>query len=147
MASLTHEVSTKSSESSVSRLDMKLEVVVIPVADVDRAKEFYGRLGWRLDADFRFDKGFRVVQFTPPGSGSSIQFGTKVTPVAPGSAQSLYLVVSDLVAAREQLVARGVHVSEVFHPGTPSAHFEPEGSSSRLSGPAPDHGTYRSYDV
>ena len=85
----------------VARIAMKLEVVVIPVSDVDRAKEFYGRLGWRLDADFRFDNGFRVVQFTPPGSGSSIQFGTKVTPAAPGSAQSLYLVVSDIVAARE----------------------------------------------
>ena len=145
MASLTHEVPTKSSETSVSRVDMKLEVVVIPVSDIDRAKEFYGRLGWRLDADFRFDNGVRVVQYTPPGSGSSIQFGTKVTPAAPGSAQNLYLVVSDIVAARERLVARGVDVSEVFHPGAPGAHFEPEGSSSRLSGPAPDHGTYRSY--
>src|SRR5262252_10699307 len=97
---------------STSRVDMKLEVVVIPVSDIDRARNFYGRLGWRLDADFRFDNGFRVVQFTPPGSGTSIQFGTKVTPAAPGSAQSLYLVVSDIVAARERLVARGVNVSE-----------------------------------
>src|SRR5262245_33767951 len=101
------------SDTEVATADMKLEVVVIPVSDVDRAKEFYGRLGWRLDADFRFDNGFRVVQFTPPGSGSSIQFGTKVTQAAPGSAQSLYLVVSDIVAARDQLAARGIAVSEV----------------------------------
>ena len=131
-------------DESVATMDMKLEVVVIPVSDVDRAKNFYGRLGWRLDADFRFDNGFRVVQFTPPGSGTSIQFGTKVTPVAPGSAQSLYLVVSDIAAAREQLVARGVDVSEVFHQGAPGAHFQP-GSSTRLSGPSPDHTSYRSY--
>src|SRR5215470_15494687 len=90
-------------DMSVARVDMKLEVILIPVSDVDRAKEFYSRLGWRLDADFRFDNGFRVVQFTPPGSGSSIQFGTKVTPAAPGSAQSLYLVVSDIEVARNQL--------------------------------------------
>jgi len=133
------------SDATVARVYMKLEVVVIPVSDVDRAKEFYGRLGWRLDADFQFDNGFRVVQFTPPGSGSSIQFGTKVTPAAPGSAQSLYLVVSDIVAARNQLVARGVAVSEVFHPGAPGAHFQPDGSSTRLSGPSPDHASYRSY--
>ncbi|HEY1340599.1 MAG TPA: VOC family protein [Bryobacteraceae bacterium] len=131
--------------ASVASIDMKLEVAVIPVSDVDRAKEFYGRLGWRLDADFGFDNGFRVVQFTPPGSGSSIQFGTKVTPAAPGSAQSLYLVVSDIAAAREQLVARGVNVSELFHSGEPGAHFQPDGSSARLSGPAPDHTSYRSY--
>src|ERR1043166_2997075 len=126
-------------EPIVAKVDLKLEVVVIPVSDVDRAKEFYGRLGWRLDADFQFDNGFRVVQFTPPGSGSSIQFGTKVTQVAPGSAQSLYLVVSDIVAARDQLVARGVNVSEVFHPAAPGAHFQPDGANTRLSGPSPDH--------
>jgi catechol 2,3-dioxygenase-like lactoylglutathione lyase family enzyme len=131
--------------SKVATVDLKLEVVVIPVSDVDRAKEFYGRLGWRLDADSRFDNGFRVVQFTPPGSPSSIQFGTKVTSAAPGSAQNLYLVVSDITAAREQLVARGASVSEVFHPGAPGAHFQPDGSSDRLSGPAPDHLSYRSY--
>jgi catechol 2,3-dioxygenase-like lactoylglutathione lyase family enzyme len=129
---------------STTRVDMKLEVVVIPVADVDRARDFYRKLGWRQDSDFRFDNGFRVIQFTPPGSGTSIQFGTKVTPVAPGSAQSLYLVVSDIAAAREQLVAGGVNVSEVFHQGAPGAHFEP-GSSARLSGPSPTHASYRSY--
>ena len=129
----------------VAKVDMKLEVVVIPVSDVDHSKAFYAGLGWRLDADFPFDNGFRVVQFTPPGSGTSIQFGTKVTPAAPGSAQSLYLVVSDIVAARDGLVARGVKVSEVFHPGTPGAHFQLDGSGTRLSGPSPDHTSYRSY--
>src|SRR5579871_3691951 len=101
--------------------DLKLEVVVIAVADVDRAKEFYRRLGWRLDADFPFDNGFRVVQFTPPGSGCSVQFGTNITSAAPGSAQGLYLIVSGIEAAREELVARGVKVSPVFHAGTPGA--------------------------
>jgi catechol 2,3-dioxygenase-like lactoylglutathione lyase family enzyme len=133
------------SDAKMASVDMKLEVVVIPVSDADRAQEFYARLGWRLDADFRFDDGLRVVQFTPPGSGSSIQFGTKITTAAPGSAQSLYLVVSDIVAARDQLVARGVNVSNVFHPGAPGAHFQPNGSSARLSGPAPDHTSYSSY--
>ena len=133
------------SDEKVARMDMKLEVVVIPVSDVDRAKEFYGRLSWRLDADFRFDNGFRVVQFTPPGSWTSIQFGANVTAAAPGSAQGLYLVVSDIAAAREQLIDRGVRVSQVFHPGAPGAHFQPEGSSVRLSGPSPDHTSYRSY--
>jgi catechol 2,3-dioxygenase-like lactoylglutathione lyase family enzyme len=133
------------SVTNVKTADLKLEVVVIPVSDVDRAKEFYGRLGWRLDADFPFDNAFRVVQFTPPGSGCSIQFGTKVTSVAPGSAQSLYLVVSDIVAARDQLVARRANVSEVFHPGEPGAHFQADGSSARLSGPSPDHTSYSSF--
>ena len=110
-------------------VDLKLEVVVIPVSDVDRAKEFYGSLGWRLDADFPFDNGFRVVQFTPPGSACSIQFGTNITSAAPGSAQGLYLVVSDIEAARDELVARGVEVSEVFHAGTPGAQFQPDGTT------------------
>jgi predicted enzyme related to lactoylglutathione lyase len=139
------QVEEKIRGASDARVDMKLEVVVIPVSDVDRAKEFYGRLGWRIDADFRFDNGFRVVQFTPTGSGSSIQFGTKVTSVAPGSAQSLYLVVSDIVAARDQLVASGVDVSEVFHPGEPGAHYQHVGSSARLRGPAPNYTSYGSY--
>jgi catechol 2,3-dioxygenase-like lactoylglutathione lyase family enzyme len=97
------------------RVDMKLEVLVIPVADVDRAKRFYGGLGWRLDADFAAGDAFRVVQFTPPGSPCSIHFGKGVTPAVPGSAQSNYLVVSDIVAARAELADRGVDVSEVFH--------------------------------
>jgi len=134
-----------SGTASVKEVDMKLEVVVIPVSDVDRAKEFYGGLGWRLDADFPFDNGFRVVQFTPPGSGCSVQFGTKITSAAPGSAQGLYLVVSDSQVARDELAARGVEVSEVFHAGTPGAQFQPEGTDGRVKGPGPDGGSYRSF--
>jgi catechol 2,3-dioxygenase-like lactoylglutathione lyase family enzyme len=126
-------------------MDLKLEVVVIPVADADRAKEFYGRLGWRLDADFPFDNGFRVVQFTPPGSGCSVQFGANITSAVPGSAQGLYLIVTDIEAARAELADRGAVVSEVFHAETPGAQFEPGAASGRASGPAPDHGSYRSF--
>ncbi len=126
-------------------MDIKLEVVVIPVSDADRAKEFYGGLGWRLDADFPFDNGFRVVQFTPPGSGCSIQFGTNITTAAPGSARGLYLIVSDIEAARGELIAHGAEVSEVFHAGTPGAQFQPDGTSGRVSGPAPDHASYSSF--
>jgi len=126
-------------------MDLKLEVVILPVADVDRSKRFYQSLGWRLDADFAFDNGFRVVQFTPPGSGCSIQFGTKVTSAAPGSAQSFYLIVSNIESARAELVSRGAKVSEIFHPGEPGAHFQPEGSPSRLTDPSPDRTSYRSY--
>jgi catechol 2,3-dioxygenase-like lactoylglutathione lyase family enzyme len=126
-------------------VDMKLEVVVLPVANVERAKDFYRQLGWRLDADLPSDNGFRVVQFTPPGSGGSIQFGTNVTSAAPGSAQGLYLIVSDIEAARDELAARGAEVSEVFHAGTPGAQFQPDGTSGRVSGPAPDDGSYRSF--
>ena len=115
------------------------------MSDVDRAKRFYGSLGWRLDADFAFDNGFRVVQFTPPGSGCSIQFGTNITSAAPGSAQGLYLVVSDIEAARDELVARGAEISEVFHAATPGAQFQPDGTSGRVSGPAPDHASYSSF--
>src|SRR5260370_27318643 len=95
-------------DASAAKMDMKFEVIVIPVADVDRSKAFYTKLGWRLDADFPFDNGFRVVQFTPRGSGCSVQFGTKITTAAPGSGQGLYLIVSNLEAARKELVARGV---------------------------------------
>jgi predicted enzyme related to lactoylglutathione lyase len=125
--------------------DTKFEVAVIPVADTDRAKAFYASLGWRLDADFPFDNGFRVVQFTPPGSGCSIQFGTKMTSAAPGSAQGLYLIVSDIQAARDELAARGASVSDVFHPAAPGAQFQPAGDSGRVSGPAPDHASYSSF--
>lgn len=131
--------------SKDTRVDLKLEVVVIPVSDVNRAKEFYTKLGWRLDADFPFDNGFRVVQFTPPGSTCSIQFGTKVTSAAPGSARGLYLIVSDIQAARDQLAALGAKVSEVFHPATPGAQFQPDGGSGRVAGPAPNHATYSSF--
>jgi catechol 2,3-dioxygenase-like lactoylglutathione lyase family enzyme len=131
--------------ASAKGVDLKFEVVVIPVADVDRAKEFYAGLGWRLDADFPFDNGFRVVQFTPPGSGCSVQFGANITTAAPGSAQGLYLIVSDIDAARQELVARGAAVSEVFHAATPGAQFEPGGTAGRVSGAAPEHGSYKTF--
>jgi catechol 2,3-dioxygenase-like lactoylglutathione lyase family enzyme len=123
--------------SSAGTVDMKLEVVVIPVSDVDRAKRFYGGLGWRLDADFVVGDAFRGVQFTPPGSPCSIQFGTGGTSAVPGSARGLYLVVSDIQSARAELVDRGVAVSEVFHrdgPGKPA-----------LRGPHPERRSYFSY--
>jgi hypothetical protein len=117
-------MTTATEASGAPPVDMKLEAVVIPVMGVDRAKRFYGSLGWRLDADFPFDNGFRVVQFTPPGSGCSVQFGTKITSAVPGTAQGLYLIVFDIEAARAELVAHGVEVSEVFHPETPGATCE-----------------------
>jgi len=132
-------------DANVKSVDLKLEAVVIPVSDVDRSKEFYGSLGWRLDADFPFDNGFRVVQFTPRGSACSVQFGRKVTSAAPGSAQGLYLIVSNIQAARDQLAAVGAKVSEVFHPSTPGAQFQPDSAGGRVAGPAPDHATYRSF--
>jgi len=141
-----YEVRGNDATTNAKNVDLKLEAVVIPVSDVDRAKEFYGkRLGWRLDADFPFDNGFRVVQFTPPGSGGSVQFGANITSAVPGSAQGLYLIVSDIEVARDALVARGIEVSEVFHAGTPGAQFQPDGMSGRVIGPAPDHASYRSF--
>ena len=128
--------------ASVRARDFRLEVVVLPVSDVERAKEFYGRLGWRLDADVARGEDFRLVQFTPPGSGCSIQFGTNIASDAPGSAQGLYLVVLDIEAAREELIARGVEVGEVFHEGAPGARFH---DSGRVPGPAPDRATYGSF--
>jgi catechol 2,3-dioxygenase-like lactoylglutathione lyase family enzyme len=125
-------------------LEMKFEAVVIPVTDVDRAKAFYTKLGWRLDADFAFDNGFRVVQFTPPGSGCSVQFGAKITTATPGSAQGLYLIVSDVESARKELAALGVEVSDVFHPTAPGAQFEFD-RSGRVGGPAADHASYSSF--
>jgi len=117
----------------MSRVEMKLEVVVIPVSDVDRAKRFYEGLGWRLDADFPGAGDFRVVQFTPPGSKCSIHFGKGVTAAAPGSVQSLYLVVSDIEAARAELKSRGADVSEAFHFSgfgeKPVPGHDPEGRS------------------
>ena len=130
---------------SVGMVDTKLEVVIIPVSDVDRAKRFYGNLGWRLDADFAFDNGFRVVQLTPPGSGCSVQFGTNITTAVPGSARGLYLVASDIEAARNELAAHAVEVSDVFHAGTPGAQFQPDGTGGRVRGPSPDHATYSSF--
>jgi len=130
--------------ATAAKVDMKFEVIVIPVADVDRAKAFYTNLGWKLDADFPFSNGFRVVQFTPPGSGCSVQFGTKITTAAPGSAQGLYLIVSDVEAARRDLVSRGVEVSEVFHTSKPGAQFRAE-RDGRISGPDPGHRSYLSF--
>jgi catechol 2,3-dioxygenase-like lactoylglutathione lyase family enzyme len=124
--------------------DLKLEVVVIPVSDVDRAKAFYGGLGWRLDADFSFDNGFRVVQYTPPGSPCSVQFGPDMTTAPAGSAQNMYLIVSDIEAARADLLARGADVSEVFHPAAPGAQFKAD-PAVHVAGPAPDRATYSSF--
>jgi catechol 2,3-dioxygenase-like lactoylglutathione lyase family enzyme len=124
-------------------LDMKLEVVVIPVSDVDRAKRFYSSLGWRLDADIVKEAGFRVVQFTPPGSPCSIIFGAGVTSAAPGSAQGLHLIVSDIEAARAGLVDHGVAASEVFHDaGGVFHHADGEG---RVGGPDPARRSYASF--
>ena len=125
-------------------MDMKLEVVVIPVSDPGRAKEFYASLGWRLDADIARGDDFRLIQFTPPGSGCSIQFGTGLTAAAPGSVQDLYLIVSDIGAARDALAAQAAEVSEVFHEGAPGARFH-HGGDGRVSGPAPDNRTYSSF--
>ena len=144
--STTQDRSSGAGETaSPGAVDMKLEAVIIPVEDIDRAKEFYSSLGWRLDADFRFDNGFRGVQFTPPGSACSVQFGTDMTSATPCSAQGLYLVVADIQDARDELAARGVEVSEVFHAGTPGAQFQPDGRHDRLHGPAPDRASYRSF--
>jgi catechol 2,3-dioxygenase-like lactoylglutathione lyase family enzyme len=134
-----------SDASGRARVDKKLEVIVIPVADAERAKEFYGGLGWRLDADRSGGDDFRIVQFTPPGSDCSIQFGTNITSAAPGSAQGLYLIVSDIAAARDELAALGEQVSEVFHEGAPGARFHHPGSDGRVSGPAPGNGSYGSF--
>ena len=150
MANATYEVQANdaTSEASVARVDMKFEIVVIPVSDVDRAKEFYGRLGWRLDADYDNGKDFRVIQFTPPGSGCSVIFGKNVTAAAPGSAQGLYLIVSDIEAARKELLRRGVEVSEVFH-GAGDVYSGPDEpylfGRIRVNGPDPEHRSYRSF--
>lgn len=130
------------------RIDTKLEVIVIPVSDVDRAKAFYASLGWRLDADFAGGDSFRVIQFTPPGSDGSVIFGKNVTPAAPGSAQGLYLIVSDIAAARDDLLRRGVAISEVFHDGGDMHDGTDEPylfGRLRLGGPDPEHRSYRSF--
>src|ERR1700722_13233986 len=111
--------------------DLKLEVVVIPVSDADRSKAFYAALGWRLDADFSFDNGFRVVQFTPPGSPCSVQFGTKITAAEPGPAHALYRIVWDIDAGRAELMERGAQMSEVFHSGAPGAQLKPDDTDDR----------------
>jgi len=124
-------------------MDMKLEVLVLPVADVDASKAYYERAGFRLDADFVISDDLRIVQFTPPGSEMSIIFGTGLTDSAPGSVQNLHLVVTDIVAAREELVGRGIEVSEVWHDA--DGVFHQAGGKNRVSGPAPDRADYGSF--
>ena len=150
---MTNSTEPKSSETAsetakVGAVAMKFEIVVIPVSDIDRAKSFYGGLGWRLDADFASGDDWRVIQFTPPGSGSSVIFGKNVTAAVPGSAQELYLVVSDIETARQELLGRGVEISEVFHgaddvyAGTDEPYIF---GRVRVGGPDPEHRSYRSY--
>jgi catechol 2,3-dioxygenase-like lactoylglutathione lyase family enzyme len=142
----TNEVRTSdaAASSSAATVDMKLEVVVIPVSDVDRAKEFYSRLGWRLDADRSAGNSFRLVQFTPPGSNSSVQFGVNLTSAAPGSAQAMILAVPDIVAARKELIARGIDASDVFHCDVGTAcRFV--GVGNRVGGPHPERLSYSSF--
>ncbi|WP_424630562.1 VOC family protein [Bradyrhizobium sp. SYSU BS000235] len=130
-----------------STVDMKFEIVVIPVSDVDRAKDFYSSLGWRLDADFAGPDDYRVIQFTPPGSGCSIIFGKNVTGATPGSAKGLYLIVSDIEVARKELIDRGITVSETFHAG--NAHIGTDEAylfgTQRVNGRDPQRGSYRSF--
>ena len=142
----TNEV--QSNDKKAPGIDMKFEIVVIPVSDIDRAKEFYRRLGWRLDADFAGGDDFRVMQFTPPGSGCSVILGKNVTAAAPGSAQGLYLIVSDIEAARNELLGRGVKISEVFRDagGVYAGPDEPYlFGRRRVSGRDPEHRSYRSF--
>jgi len=148
MSSKAVRSSDATNEPKAAPLDMKFEIVVIPVSDVDRAKDFYAKLGWRLDADYAAPTNdFRVIQFTPPGSGCSVIFGKNVTAATPGSAQGLYLIVSDIEAARREMLDRGVAVSDVFHnEGVYSGTDEPYlFGRIRVSGPDPAHGSYRSF--
>lgn len=150
MANVTAEVAKHdpANEENVPIVDMKFEIVVIPVSDIDRAKSFYSSLGWRLDADYDNGSDFRVIQFTPPGSGCSVIFGRNVTAAAPGSVKGLYLIVADLEAARKSLVRRGVPVSEVFH-GAGDKYSGPDEpylfGRIRVNGPDPAHASYRSF--
>jgi catechol 2,3-dioxygenase-like lactoylglutathione lyase family enzyme len=124
-------------------MDMKFEIAVLPVSDVDRAKEFYTRPGWRLDADVAGDDGFRVIQVNPPGSACSVIFGSGITDAAPGSAQDHYLIVSDIEAAREELIGNGVEVSEIFHDA--GGVFHHAGNTARVPGLAPGRQSYGSF--
>lgn len=150
MANVAEEVKVNSSvsDANVTKIDMKFEIVVIPVSDVDRAKEFYTRLGWRLDADFDNGTDFRVIQFTPPGSGCSVIFGKNVTAATPGSTQGLYLIVSDIEAARGNLIRRGVEVSEAFH-SAGDVYAGPDEpylfGRMRVKGLDPERRSYRSF--
>ena len=136
MTGMTNESGNGASGSKP--VPLRFEVTVLPVTDVDRAKSFYERLGWRLDADFPVDEHFRVVQLTPPGSPASIQFGIGLTTMAPGSAEALYLIVDDVEAARNDLLARGAEVSEIWHGRGP-------GTEGHLPGPDPERASYRSF--
>ena len=129
--------------SDAALIALRLEVVVLPVSDVDRAKSFYARLGWRQDADLAVDERYRVVQFTPPGSPASIIFGTGVTTMVPGAVQDLMLIVNDLDAAREELIRRGAEVSEAWHDTTGIFHHA--GTEARVAGGDPQSGSYRSW--
>ena len=147
MSDLSERTLTSETKAAPA-VDLKLEVIVIPVSDVERAKQFYAKLGWRLDADFAGPDDYRVIQFTPPGSNASVIFGKNVTPAAPGSSQGLYLIVSDIEAARKELLGRGVAISDVFH-ADGDVHVGPDEpylfGRKRLSGSHPEHATYRSY--
>ncbi len=131
------------SSNPVNGQTMKLEVVVLPVSDVDRSKDFYKTLGWRLDADFVTGEDFRVIQLTPPGSEASIIFGKGVTSAAPGSVQGLHLIVYDIEAARAELVEHGVEVSEVFHDA--GGIFHRAGTEGRVTGSDPERRDYASF--
>jgi catechol 2,3-dioxygenase-like lactoylglutathione lyase family enzyme len=150
MADTTYETQADKGaiQASTAKVDMKFEIVVIPVSDVDRAKDFYARLGWRLDADFDNGADYRVIQFTPPGSGCSVIFGRNVTGAKPGSAQGLYLIVADIEAVRKDLLRRGVAVGEVFH-GAGDVYSGPDEpylfGRNRVSGPDPERRSYRSF--
>ena len=138
----------KNNAAKNTALDMKFEIVVIPVSDVDRTKEFYSKLGWRLDADYDNGSDFRVIQFTPPGSGCSVIFGKNVTAAAPGSAQGLYLIVADIEAARAELLSRGIKISDVFHDagGVYAGPDQPYlFGRRRVTGRDPEHRSYRSF--
>ncbi len=143
MSSTDVTSATPTGPPAAATMDMRLEVVVVPVSDVDRSKAFYQALGWRLDADFTSGDDFRVVQLTPPGSTCSIIFGKGITGASPGAVQDLMLVADDIVAARAELAGRGVDVSEVFHDR--GGVFHHAGTEGRVSGPAPDRRSYKSF--
>jgi catechol 2,3-dioxygenase-like lactoylglutathione lyase family enzyme len=140
---MTIQERSTQSATAVNDIDMKLEVIVIPVSDVDRSKSFYTALGWRLDADVSGADGFRVVQVTPPGSPCSVIFGRKVTAAVPGSAQGLHLIVSDIEMAHAALAARGAEMSGVFHDS--GGVFHHKGTDGRLPGPHPSRASYGSF--
>ena len=145
MSTVLEDAETAAGPAEAEMIDMKLEVIVLPVSDVDRAATFYRELGWRVDADIATDNGGRILQFTPPGSPCSILIGTGLTPSAPGTAQFVHLIVSDIEAARAELIGKGVDASEVFHDAAGGYNrFDP---AVRASGPDPQRRTYASFVV